>query len=278
MEQRNTLRFLQAFSTMDASLAALWAGESYCDWPYVSCSADGSVRLDLSPLKLTPAVSVAFAVPMARAMASTASVSLPELAAGVDGQQVAVAEVSVYGKGSRVAGTLPASWGRLTRLRTVRVQDNAISGTLPSAWSGMSSLHSLNVSGNALSGSVPASWGGMSRLTSVDLARTGLCGCLPAEWTNEMVLADAALTRSDCAIANACPVETAAPAPPQRSGPNLTPLWCVLGAVGGLLVGIAVGLGVRFYCRRKREEEVKRLKVTQGAGEEPFERTPDSPY
>ncbi|KPI87399.1 putative GP46-like surface antigen [Leptomonas seymouri] len=273
-EQRNTLKFLRAFAPMDASLAALWTGNSYCGWKYVSCPAEGSVQLDLSSLKLTTAVSLMKAAAMPKALASTASVSLPELAADVDGQQVAVTEVSVYGKGSRVAGTLPASWGRLTRLQTLRLQGNAISGTLPSAWSGMASLRNLDVSGNPLSGSVPVSWGEMSSRTSVNLKGTSLCGCLPAEWTAGMVVAESALIRSDCASVNACPV----PPSSHKSESRLVPLWCVLGAVGGLLVGLALGFGLRFYCRRRREEEAKRFRSTQGTEEEPFGETPESPY
>ncbi|KPA77390.1 putative GP46-like surface antigen [Leptomonas pyrrhocoris] len=278
-EQRNTLKFLQAFSTMDPSLAMRWTGSSYCDWAYVKCSADGAVQLDLSPLPLATAVSRTKVAALMKTVTSTATVRLPELAADVDGQQVAVTELSVYGKGSRVAGTLPASWGRLARLQTVRVQSNAITGTLPSAWSEMTSLRSLNVSGNALSGGVPDSWGGMTKLVSVDLKGTGLCGCLPAGWKSKTVAADAALTARDCASANACPAVSSTSAPPKKkSGRNLIPLWCVLGAVGGLLVGLAVGFGVRFYRRRQRDREVSGFQTVQEAEMEPFAKMPDSPY
>ncbi|KPA73256.1 putative GP46-like surface antigen [Leptomonas pyrrhocoris] len=277
-EQRNTLKFLQAFSTMDPSLAMRWTGSSYCDWAYVKCSADGAVQLDLSPLPLATAVSRTKVAALMKTVTSTATVRLPELAADVDGQQVAVTELSVYGKGSRVAGTLPASWGRLARLQTVRVQSNAITGTLPSAWSEMTSLRSLNVSGNALSGGVPDSWGGMTKLVSVDLKGTGLCGCLPEGWKSKTVAADAALTARDCASANACPAASSTSAPPKKTGWILIPLWCVLGAVGGLLVGLAVSFGVRFYRRRQRAREVSRFQAVQEAEMQPFSKMPDSQY
>jgi hypothetical protein len=210
---------------------------------------------------------------VAKAVSPTRAVSLPEVGVGIDVSYVAVTELSVYGKGAQVGGMLPSSWAGLTRLETVNLQGNAISGALPDAWSQLTSLRVLNLSGNALTGGVPSSWVGLSQLTTVDLTGTGLCGCLPAEWKTKNVSADGALKGRDCASANACPAE-----PKKKSGPNLTPLWCVLGAVGGLLVGVAVGLGVRFYRRRQREEELRLFQASQGNEMEPFNKVADSPY
>jgi hypothetical protein len=50
------------------------------------------------------------------------------------------------------AGTLPPSWGALTKLKICRLFNNTLSGPLPVAWSGMAALEDLQLSFNALTG------------------------------------------------------------------------------------------------------------------------------
>lgn len=145
---------------------------------------------------------------------------------------VAVTHLLLYGQRSRLQGSLPESWGQLTRLRYLLLVDNALSGTLPDSWQGMRSLRSLFVSLNNLTGTLPDSWHGLGLLTSlsadsngltgplppswantagslayVELAHNALCGCVPVEWHSNSqlsVVCDAALTASNCSVVNAC--------------------------------------------------------------------------
>lgn len=50
------------------------------------------------------------------------------------------------------AGTLPPSWGALTRLKMLNAEDNLLRGPLPDAWSGMAALEELGLGMNALTG------------------------------------------------------------------------------------------------------------------------------
>jgi hypothetical protein len=49
-------------------------------------------------------------------------------------------------------GTLPPSWGALTKLRKCWVYNNTLSGPLPGAWSGMAALEDLRLAMNRLTG------------------------------------------------------------------------------------------------------------------------------
>jgi hypothetical protein len=49
-------------------------------------------------------------------------------------------------------GTLPPSWGALTKLRKCYLWKNTLSGPLPGAWSGMAALEELALYSNRLTG------------------------------------------------------------------------------------------------------------------------------
>ncbi|KAK7198865.1 hypothetical protein NESM_000852900 [Novymonas esmeraldas] len=213
-EQHHTLQFLLSFTQTMPDLSLVWTGDNYCAWPAVQCS-DNSVMVDLTD-----------------APSFTSNASLPDLADNLNGAQVAVVRIAMCGAGSRLQGTLPSSWGRLRRLRTVLLAGGALTGTLPAAWSGMKSLRTLFVSvneltgtlpdtwhalgqlralslgGNDLTGPLPVSWGNTaSSLRYVELAGNALCGCVPAEWrsnTQLRVVCDAALESQNCSTANSC--------------------------------------------------------------------------
>jgi hypothetical protein len=51
-----------------------------------------------------------------------------------------------------LSGTLPPSWGALSKLRVLQLFVNTLSGPLPSAWSGMAALESLALHSTALTG------------------------------------------------------------------------------------------------------------------------------
>jgi hypothetical protein len=50
------------------------------------------------------------------------------------------------------AGTLPPSWGSLTKLKKCWVFNNTLNGTLPDAWSGMAALEDVGLNRNNLTG------------------------------------------------------------------------------------------------------------------------------
>ena len=55
----------------------------------------------------------------------------------------------------RFDGELPQSWGRLERLKVLRLNENRFKGTLPLDWSELLSLTELDVTSNALTGPIP---------------------------------------------------------------------------------------------------------------------------
>lgn len=149
VEQTNTLAFLRDFATINPHLS--FAGSDtadFCTWMYVSCISTTEAVLDFQA---------------AGTSALTMAMTLPELSGSVDGSAVVFTAIRASEMGELLAGTLPSTWGRLTRLQVLHLNDNALTGTLPSAWSGMSSLYGLRLDGNNLSGTVPAEWSKLSQ-------------------------------------------------------------------------------------------------------------------
>ncbi|CUF31274.1 GP46-like surface antigen, putative [Bodo saltans] len=98
---------------------------------------------------------------------------------------------------NHITGTLPSSWGQLSRLRTLGMAENFIGGTLPTEWSQMSSLTSLDVSNNNISGSLPESWAAsLPYLSSVTLANNRLSSTLPDSWGNFPQLSSLTLSKN----------------------------------------------------------------------------------
>ncbi|KPA74583.1 putative GP46-like surface antigen [Leptomonas pyrrhocoris] len=186
----NTLQFLQGFALSNPSLVSVWTGTDFCKWPYVICADSGHA------LNFADADSPAF----------SGSLVLPELPEGVDGSLVMFVKISIKGMGKKVTGTLPSSWGGLTRLTTLYLHGNALTGPVPAAWSGLKALQylwlqdnrldsplpdtlgtlaglgSLYLSNNALTGTLPASWSGMAKMATLKLSGNRIEGNLPAEW------------------------------------------------------------------------------------------------
>lgn len=191
-----------------------------------------------------------------------------------------------------LTGTLPPAWGSMTQLQLLDLSSNTLSGTLPAAWSLMSVLETITLSSNDLSGSLPASWGTMPALMFVFVDGNAFCGCLPTEWTSNTqlyVMVAAAVEADNCTTANVCDVATteptsmptpppsATPASRSSAGRNLTPLWCVLGVVGGLVVIAGVVIGFVLHCRRQRAlAAAEAEKVVEEQSKEPFSTTGDS--
>ncbi|KPA84172.1 unspecified product [Leptomonas pyrrhocoris] len=173
-QQKNTLAFLKGFAIAGSTLETSWTGTDFCSWPYVRC---GYLASTLS--------FKAYSRP-----AFTGSLVLPELGADVNGSAVIFTEISASWFGQQVTGTLPTSWGRLRKLRTLRLNYNSLNGPLPADWSGMSALQSLYLNSNRLEGSLPGQWRLLSELKDLRLDNNSLSGALPAAWIRMSSLKD----------------------------------------------------------------------------------------
>ncbi len=93
------------------------------------------------------------------------------------------------------AGTLPASWSRLTQLQFLDLQSNdyptipdpvtpcKVTGGLPTSWSAMKALTHLSFTRCSLTGTLPASWGaGLAKLDTLLLDYNQITGTLPEAW------------------------------------------------------------------------------------------------
>jgi hypothetical protein len=81
-------------------------------------------------------------------------------------QQAGAHQLLLYSHGwcGRVcaAGTLPPSWGALTKLRVCYLFTNNLRGPLPGSWSGMAALEDLQLSRNSLTGGSTGRWWSMA--------------------------------------------------------------------------------------------------------------------
>ncbi|KAK7198867.1 surface membrane protein gp46-like protein [Novymonas esmeraldas] len=184
-QQLNTRKFLQAFVAANPLLLPVPPGD-FCQWTYADCTSKG-VDLYLDETK---------------------TMRLPELPAGVVPNQVIVTSISIsYGKGM-LSGTLPASWGSLSRIEYLSLYSNSLTGTLPPEWVNMKTvkwflLNDNNLTGtipavwsrlrfmswtcfnnNSLTGTLPDSWGSAQRLTIVEAKNNQLSGTLPSTWSS----------------------------------------------------------------------------------------------
>ncbi|KAK7198864.1 Leucine rich repeat protein [Novymonas esmeraldas] len=163
-EERHTLRFLQSIAGTSPTLRSTWTGTRYCAWRGVACSGN-SVVVDLSQLPLA------------------GTLTLPELDPLVDGSLVAVTQLRIGNvSAAALAGTLPESWGRLTRMVEVHLYGGGLTGTVPATWCGMTSLTTLNLFGNQLTGVLPADWQSLAALALLNVSSNALSGAVPVEW------------------------------------------------------------------------------------------------
>ncbi|GET91145.1 surface membrane protein gp46-like protein [Leishmania tarentolae] len=165
-QKENTRMFLQAFVDANPLLEKL-PSVDFCEWAYSECTSKG-VDLYLD---------------------ETAMVQLPELPSGTAGKHVRVTAINVrYGAGT-LKGTLPASWGSLTRVEYVSLYSNSLTGTLPPEWANMKSAKWLLLYRNQLTGTIPEAWSSLRYLTWVCLNDNSLTGTLPSSWGSASRLA-----------------------------------------------------------------------------------------
>jgi Leucine-rich repeat (LRR) protein len=81
--------------------------------------------------------------------------------------------------GTNVAGEIPASFGDLVALKTLRLSECALSGAIPDL-SPLVALEFLDLSRNGLTGTISASLAGLPALRSLDLSHNQLSGSVPS--------------------------------------------------------------------------------------------------
>lgn len=82
-----------------------------------------------------------------------------------------------------ITGPIPASIGKLTELKSLRLWGN-LSGGIPPELGNLSQLEKLDLSSNQLTGRIPPELGSLSNLTSLDLFGNRLSGSIPVELAN----------------------------------------------------------------------------------------------
>lgn len=212
--------FLQVLrSSFPAQLSSWGASADYCDgtWRGITCNETAcgaqEVLINLSGAQFDG--------------------TLPNLPANVVGSRVLVASINMADNPG-LTGSLPVSWGRLSYLRTLNLNNCGIQGDLPEAWMDMSSLETLLIAGSKLCRGLPswsaesmpnlkhfdtsanAMYGGLSasfgsfgpQLKYFNVTKNKFCGCIPDSWKAYHVLMvgvdnDAATSR--CALStNTC--------------------------------------------------------------------------
>ncbi|KPA77975.1 surface membrane protein gp46-like protein, partial [Leptomonas pyrrhocoris] len=160
-----TAKFLQALVAGIPELREHITGDNYCtDWDFLACEDDvvKGVLLDSWSLK-RPA-------------------SLPELPEDLDGSKVTVERFLMNSHRSNLIGTLPSTWGKLTKMQNFQLIGNNLEGTLPAEWSEMTGLAQIRMSRNNLTGTLPEQWSRLKVLTVI-VSRNHLTGTLPASWS-----------------------------------------------------------------------------------------------
>ena len=108
--------------------------------------------------------------------------SLAEAAAwrGIEVQNGDVTTLDQYN--NHLAGSLPASLGRLTGLRVLNVAANTLTGPVPASYGQLVQLQRLSLQGNQLSGALPASLGQLTELQGFNADYNQFTGSLPASF------------------------------------------------------------------------------------------------
>ena len=84
-------------------------------------------------------------------------------------------------QGNAIVGTLPHTMGSWTAARIINLERNNITGTIPTEVGFMSSTASLNLFNNLLSGKIPTEIGRMASLGTFNVANNNLSGSIPSE-------------------------------------------------------------------------------------------------
>lgn len=88
-----------------------------------------------------------------------------------------------YALQTKIGGSPLNALTRITSLRAIDLDGNALAGTLPDAYAGnLSQLVVLLLGSNHLTGALPASWSNLDNMAVVDFGNNNLAGGLPESW------------------------------------------------------------------------------------------------
>lgn len=104
--------------------------------------------------------------------------------------------ISIDLNSKRLQGSMPNSFGKLSTLKFLYLQNNLISGTIPPSVGNLSSLLGLRLENNLLEGTVPMSLTKLRRLTVLNLNANYLTGSFPSGFAGQTYNDDASETPS----------------------------------------------------------------------------------
>ena len=90
-----------------------------------------------------------------------------------------VTKVHLGGVG--MAGSIPAEFGQLAHLDSLKIEANDLTGSIPAELSQLDRLVMMNLSGNRLTGAIPVELGQLTGLREMYLGINRLSGSIPAE-------------------------------------------------------------------------------------------------
>jgi hypothetical protein len=119
----------------------VWESDNYCAWAGAcrDVGGGGTVAIDAAP-RGRPGI-------------------LPALLDDLDGESSCMRHIHLVNMEGGLSGSLLQDWGRLARLRRLSLYKRNSSATLPAAWGGMRSLSSLRLLSVGLTGRQPSSCG-----------------------------------------------------------------------------------------------------------------------
>ena len=129
-----------------------------CDWPLVSCNANGFVNTF-----------------------NIAGKGIQAMVPGEFGFLTHMTSLSL--EGNKMTGSLPPSLEKWTRLEAFEASSNLLTGSFPE-FSHLTTLTSLDLSMNQFTGRLPSSLSGMSSLQRFSIATNAFSGPIPSDlWT-----------------------------------------------------------------------------------------------
>ena len=140
-------------------------------------ASTGLLQTIYPPLLSLPTNTTTISGPSGACPSVTVASQLPNLSA-----YTALTSINIY---HALSGTIPASLGSLTNLKSLRLYTNPmLAGTIPAALSSLSALTILDLDGNSLSGTLPDIFTSLTALQVLDLSSNNLNGTLPASVTS----------------------------------------------------------------------------------------------
>ncbi|WIA14567.1 hypothetical protein OEZ85_003084 [Tetradesmus obliquus] len=145
---------------------------AYCAWTGVSC--DGNMQVTAIEIWSVHTTGLKGELPPAAAFEG-----LNSLTAFTLSQQPGI------------TGTLPADWSQLRQLQDVRVSETSLYGSMPSSWGSLTKMRVFYLWANQLTGAIPKTFGALTSMQDLRLSKNRLVGSIPSslgKLTNLQVL------------------------------------------------------------------------------------------